>query len=410
MVVKTDCINSLTEPLYVLGQKVEIPEKLKDLDQAAITLTVNKPVDREQLKKDMNQSPCLIGVAEDSPVEMDSPPVQEGNGNTLIQKGLNDPDADEQDHLRFLNHSRSLEIQNHITESVTVAILDTGINYNHPELRRRMWTDILGGYGKDFTSSTNSSPFDDDGHGTHVAGIIGAQQNNNYGVAGLLGGFVKLMSVKVLGGSRSRSRNSSVFNGIQYAVNRGADVINLSLGEDRVNILTVAGILTAVNAGVFFSLAAGNDASLLTGTRHRFPASAGSDIGGAITVASVDTKNGRFSSFSNYSADYVEIAAPGAEKSYGSPRRYGILSTDVSGRYSRKRGTSMSASMVSAAAALLIGYFKSNEIGYTPAGIEKTLITSASRDVSNLTSKVRGGKVLDFGKLANAINRISECE
>ena len=411
LVVKNDCIQALEEPLYVLGNKVEIPEDLKDLDQSALSFTVQQPIDEEQLKKDMDQSPCLIGISEDHPVELIDPIESQGNPEEgLIQKNFNDPEAENQDHLRFLNVSKSLEIQNHVSEQVIVAVLDTGVNYNHPDLRRRMWTSILGDYGKDFTRTSKPSPNDDDGHGTHVAGIIGAQQDNGFGVAGLLSGFIKIMAVKVLGGSRSRSRESSVFNGIQYAVNRGADVINISLGEDRINVLTVTGVLTAVNAGVFFSLAAGNDSSLLTGTRHRFPASVGTDIGGAVTVASVDTETGNLSSFSNYSSKFVEIAAPGAEKSYGSPTRHGILSTELRGRYSRRRGTSMAAPMVSAAAALLIGYFKTNNISYTPAGVEKTLLLSGSRSVEDLKTKVQDGRVLDFGRLADSINGIENCK
>ena len=408
LVVNTSCIHSLDTPLYVLGQKVVVPEELSDLNQVALSLTVTDPIDQDQLAKDMDQSPCLIGIAEDKPVELDS--VEEGGDTDLIQKNLNDPKASEQHHLEFLHHSKSLEIQNHITEQVIIAVLDTGINENHPELLRRMWDGILGNHGKDFTRTSRPSPSDDDGQGTHIAGIMAAQQNNDYGVAGLLGGFVRLMSVKVLGGSRSKSKESSVFNGIQFAINRGADVINLSLGEDRVNVLTVAGVLGAVNKGALFSIAAGNDASLLTGTRHRFPASVGSNIGGAITVASVDTHDGQLSSFSNYSSEYVELAAPGAERSYGSPRKFGILSTDINGGYSRLRGTSMSAAMVSAAAALLIGYFKTNEISYTPAGVERTLLTSGSRSVSDLRTKVRGGRVLDFGSLVDGINSIADCK
>ncbi len=409
--VDTACIDALGQPLYILGHKVEVPESLKELPQAALALTVTGPIDQEQLTKDMYQSPCLLGITEDMPVELDIPEETKGGG-TLIQKNLDDPKAGEQAHLGFLNHSSTLEIQNHIDEQVIVAVLDTGINEDHPELHRRMWESLLGRHGENFTNPNprNGNSSDDDGQGTHIAGIIGAQQNNGYGVAGLLGGFVRLMSVKVLGGRHTQSKGSGVFNGIQYAVNRGADVINLSLGDDRVNVLTMAGVLTAVRAGVFLSLSAGDDSSLLSGRQHRFPASVGADIGGAVTVGSVDTHDGRLSRFSNYSSDYVEIAAPGTEKSSGAPRNNGILSTDINGRYSRRRGTAMAAAMVSSAAAILIGYFKTNEISYTPEGIERIILTSGSRSIADLRSKVRGGKVLDLGGITTGINSISDCK
>ena len=427
LIVNTSCILSLENPLYVLGQKVEIPEDLKEHPKAALFLTVPNPIDQEQLEKDMYQSDCLFGISNDEPAEEDSAdqggteqdPVDQNQEEKdgLMLKATDDPKADEQAHLAFLNVASSFEVQNHITEEVIIAVLDTGINANHPDLKSRMWDRIIGeGHGADFTTPKNGrrrSPSDDHGQGTHIAGIIAAKRNNDYGGAGLLGGFVKLISVKVLGGRNSKSKggkSGSVFNGINFAVNRKANVINLSLGDDRVNVLTMLGVQLATRAGVFISIAAGDEEKLISDRGLRFPASAGSTTGGVMTVASVDTYNGQLSRFSNRSADFVEIGAPGAERSYGSPRKYGILSTDINGGYSRRRGTAMAAAMVSAAAALLIGYFKSNDIPYSPAGIERTLATSGSRSVEDLKPHIRGGRVLDFGALTNGINQIAECE
>ena len=229
-------------------------------------------------------------------------------------------------------------------------------------------------------------------------------------MAGLLGGFVQLIAVKVVG--RNRTREDAVFNGINFAVVRGADVIVLSLAEEAgtVNVLTMLGVQAAIRGGAFLALGAGDDGKLLTDRRLLFPASAGSGTAGVMAVGSVDTHNGEMSSFSNYSSDYVEIGAPGAERSRGSMSKYGILSTSKNGRSSRMRGTAQAAAMVASAAALLIGYFKTNEIPYNAAGVEKVLVTSGSRSVEDLKRKIRGGRVLDFGALTNGINQIAECE
>ncbi len=417
LVVKTSCILELENPLYVLGQEVKIPDRLRELSQAALKLTVTGPFEQGQAEKDMDQSSCLIGMDEaedDAEMDEEIPQAEVHGGSVLVEK-TNDPESDRQAHLNFLNYSKSFEIQDHITEEVVVAVLSTGINHNHPDLRNRMWGSIIGGgHGINFTSPGGENrTTDDGGEGTHIAGIIGAQRDNDYGVAGLLGGFVKLMAVKVVGdGRRSRSSEGDVFNGINFAINKRVDVIVLSLEEEKttVNVLTLLGIRNAVRAGIFFVLGAGDGGGLLSDRRLRFPISAGSGIGGAMTVGSVDTHDGRFSSFSNHSSDYVEIGAPGAEKSRGSMSKYGILSTSVDGRYSRRRGTAMAAAMVASAAGLLIGYFKTNDIPYSPAGIERILVTSGSRSVSDLKNRIQGGRVLDFGVLTNGINQIAECE
>ena len=410
LVVDNLCIRELDSPLHILGQQVVVPEELRELEHAAISLTVTGEIDLKQLSEDMEQSLCLIGITENSPVaRREQPQTRQASADLRVElKNLNDPKADDQGHFEYLNYEKSLDIQDYITESVIVAVLDSGINYNHPDLSGRMWRNILGKHGEDFTHTSKKSPMDDDGHGTHVAGIIAAQQDNGYGVAGLTTGFVQLMSVKVLGGSRSRSRESGIFNGISYAINRKADIINLSVGEDEINVLTLQAVANAVSKGVFVSIAAGNDGNRLSLTSARFPASVGISVGGAMTVGSVDISTSRMSSFSNYSSEFVEIAAPGAESNSSGD---GILSTGLTDCCSRMKGTSMSTAMVSAAAAVLIGYLKTNEIKYSPAGIEKILLSQGSREVSKLTSKVRGGRVLDFGRLAGGIDRLyEECE
>ncbi len=215
-----------------------------------------------------------------------------------------------------------------------IAIVDTGINYNHPDLNDK----YVGGY--DFHNGDND-PMDDNGHGTHCAGIAAAETNNATGVAGV--GFnCKLMAVKVLGSNGSGTL-TNVASGINYATSNGAKVINLSLGSTSSSSTLQSAVDNAWNSGAVVCCAAGNNGS----TSLFYPAA----YPNAIAVASTDSNDAR-SSFSNYGASWVDVAAPGRD----------IYSTYGSG-YAYLSGTSMASPHVAGAAALLyskIGGARSN--------------------------------------------------
>lgn len=215
-----------------------------------------------------------------------------------------------------------------------IAIVDTGINYNHPDLNDK----YVGGY--DYHNG-DSNPMDDNGHGTHCAGIAAAETNNATGIAGV--GFnCKLMAVKVLGSNGSGTL-TNVASGINYATNNGAKVINLSLGSTSSSSTLQSAVDNAWNNGVVVCCAAGNNGN----TTMFYPAA----YTNAIAVASTDSNDAR-SSFSNYGASWVDVAAPGNT----------IYSTYGSG-YANLSGTSMASPHVAGAAALLyskIGGARSN--------------------------------------------------
>ena len=241
--------------------------------------------------------------------------------------------------------------------SVVVAVIDTGVDYTHEDLKDNIWVntkEIPGNgidddgngyiddvYGVDLETGRDSG-MDDNGHGTHVAGIIAAS-NNHIGVVGLAYN-VKLMPIKA-GMASGFFNQSQIAKGILYAYNNGADVINMSFGGSASTIAVQDALETAYTRCVLVA-AAGNDAMPNEGrpiTAPTYPAALSYVMG----VMSVDIR-GVESGFTNYdvaaysSVEY-EVYAPGSQ----------ILSTIPGNRYATWSGTSMAAPYVSAMAALL---------------------------------------------------------
>jgi subtilisin len=215
---------------------------------------------------------------------------------------------------------------------VKVAVLDTGIDRTHPELVDR----VKGGFSA-FIDSANSNPYNDvDGHGTHVAGTIAASLNNQtiLGVAY----NADLYAVKVLGNDGSGSY-SGIAKGIEWAVENGMDIINMSLGGSQGSAVLETACNAAYNAGVLIVAAAGNEGRANgRGDTVGYPAKYAS----VIAVAATDINNAR-ASFSS-TGPAVEIAAPGAN----------IKSTIPNNSYASWDGTSMACPHVAGVAALVL--------------------------------------------------------
>lgn len=214
-------------------------------------------------------------------------------------------------------------------KDVTVAVLDTGVDREHPSLKG---VNILEGY--DATSDTAGVYTDEDGHGTAVIGIIAAE-NNGYGVTGVAGG-VRIYPVKVSSGSGT-VYSSALVAGIYNAVDNGADIINISLGGYSYSISEQHAVNYALSKGCIVIAAAGNDgANASLAGKYFYPAS----YEGVISVASVDA-DGAPSRFSQYN-DRVTVAAPGNNITVCRP----------DGTHGVSSGTSLSAAIVSGIAAL----------------------------------------------------------
>jgi subtilisin family serine protease len=234
------------------------------------------------------------------------------------------------------------------SDAVTVAVVDTGIAYTHPDLQANIWLndDPVDGVdndangkvddlrGWDFASNDNN-PMDDEGHGTHVAGTIGARGNNGLGVTGV-NWSVKLMALKAADANENLAE-SWIVQAFQYACANGARVINGSFGGPDFP----QAILDAINAcpGALFVFAAGND-----GTNNDFVPAYPCNLSPAnVVCVAATTSADALASFSNYGANTVDLAAPGV----------GILST-VPGSYQTFNGTSMATPHVAGVAALIL--------------------------------------------------------
>ncbi|WPZ19788.1 S8 family peptidase [Geobacillus subterraneus] len=209
-------------------------------------------------------------------------------------------------------------------QTVPVAVIDSGVDVTHPDLVRRLGP----GYN---VLADNRSPDDENGHGTHVAGIIASQPNNGEGVAGMTW-FNPIMAVKVLNAD-GYGTSIDVAKGIRWAVDRGAKVINLSLGNYQPSSVLEEAIRYAYAHDVVLVAASGNDST----SQPSFPAA----YPEVISVGAVDPDLS-YALYSNY-GDYVDVVAPGTN----------IASTFTGHRYAALSGTSMAAPHVTALAALI---------------------------------------------------------
>src|SRR6056297_3549945 len=251
--------------------------------------------------------------------------------------------------------------------SVIVAVVDGGIQTNHPDLAGNIWS----GVGYNFV--TNSSTLSAEDHGTHVAGTIAGVNNNGTGVSGVAGGSgsgdgVRLMSCQVFTSSSSGGFDQAPI----YAADNGAAISQNSWGYtsegvydqatlDAIDYFNANGGGTVLNGGITI-FAAGND----NATGDWYPGC----YSGAFAVAATNNQDVR-SYYSNY-GDWVDISAPGGEQSVSNDPK-GILSTLSGDSYGFYQGTSMACPHVSGVAALLISNASRNGVTLTNTQIADLL-------------------------------------
>ena len=288
-------------------------------------------------------------------------------------------------------------------EGTVVAVIDTGVDYNHEDLQDNVWTnsaEVSGTTGADDDNNgyvddvhginlidPNETPMDDHGHGTHVAGII-AMENNNVGGVGIAYKS-KIMPIKA-GGSDGTFNSTDIAKGIEYAYKNGADVINMSFGSSAHSALIENALQDAFNSCVLVA-AAGNDgiptADCPLGGQNMYPASYSYVIG----VMAYDEANS-FASFSNWdykpnaNAEY-EVVAPGVS----------VYSTLPNGRYASWNGTSMAAPMVSAEAAILRSSLKDKDT-YSSRYIMGQLVGATEDTITYYNEDVK--KTYNYKKLS----------
>jgi subtilisin family serine protease len=320
----------------------------------------------------------------------------------------NDPDKKSQGHLSFIKRDQACNASGREnTKPIIVAVVDSGVDIDHPDLKDMFLRDANGRIiGANFVGAGSQMPPDDNwndnaGHGTHVAGLIGGMANNGQGIVGVGScANIKIMPIRVLN-DEGTGTSIEIERGVKWAADKGAHIINLSLGytavtfqENPKHYRSLYADLAKKDVVVF--AAAGNDGYVNGsegdegGRRFHYPSS----YENVISVAATDNR-GSLTSFSNR-GELVDIAAPGLS----------VLSTTNDGRYGRMSGTSMATPVVAGAYALALASASTGldrNVDRIDANVALNLLKSATlSDVSLPESSVASAGVLDVEKLVTA--------
>ncbi|MFH1288317.1 MAG: S8 family peptidase, partial [bacterium] len=307
----------------------------------------------------------------------------------LLDKLPDDPRFDELWGLGKIDAHKAWDISTG-SGNVVAAVIDTGVDYTHPDLKENMWINkdeipdnnidddgngiVDDVYGYDAVTD-DGSPMDNDGHGTHVSGTIGASGNNTIGVSGV-NWNVKIMALKC-DDEDGGLYVGAIINAIDYLIymkEKGVNVkvVNGSFGGSHFSQAEYDAISKLKDNGILFIAAAGNDTKDHSSS-HTYPSDF--DLPNVISVAATDSQD-QLASFSDYGTVDVDLGAPGVD----------ILST-VPGGYDVYRGTSMAAPHVVGISALVWGYRP--ELSYN--AMKRILLTSGDA-VSSLNGKTVTGK------------------
>lgn len=261
--------------------------------------------------------------------------------------------------------------------STVIAVIDSGIDFTHPDLVNNQWTNPRPSssedlHGWDFVENSATIK-DEQGHGTAVAGIIAAEGNNSVGVAGVMW-RASLMSLRVLDETGTGDIENAV-QAIDYAVSHGAEVINVSWGTAGESFALNDAIQRAMKRNVLVVCSAGNGGQDLSQSSY-YPASFA--LPNLISVAATDNLD-QLPSWSNFGARKVRVAAPGVN----------ILTTRMGGGYENVTGTSASAPIVTG----IVGLIKTVRPISNDQTVTKAL-ADGSRKVVSLANKVASGGVV----------------
>lgn len=266
--------------------------------------------------------------------------------------------------------------------NVVVGIVDTGIDYNHPDLRANIWSSPENPAVHGINAITGElDPMDDNKHGTHVAGTIGASGNNVIGVSGV-NWTIKMMGCKFLSAEGAGALTDAI-KAIDWCVDHGAQILNNSWGGGPFSQALADSIQRAADRGVLFVASAGNNSSN-NDLSPSYPASY--VLPNVVAVAATNNQD-LLASFSNYGAQSVHLSAPGDE----------IYSTLPGGAYGYLSGTSMATPQVTGAAALLL----SREPERSYAELRSRLLASTDKIKVLRTRSVSGGRLNLYNLLAN---------
>jgi subtilisin family serine protease len=276
------------------------------------------------------------------------------------------------------------------SRQIKIAVIDTGVDYNHPDLKDNMWVNEkeLNGkpgvdddgngliddiHGYNFATDT-ANPMDGHGHGTHCSGTIGALHNNQIGVAGVMA-EVTIVPVKFLDDSGSGTLEAAL-KAIDYATELNVDIMSNSWGGGGRSQALEDAIKRASDKGIIFTAAAGNSSSD-NDSAPSYPASY--NVPNIVSVAALTAQN-ELASFSSFGKNTVHIAAPGQN----------ILSTVKGGGYEIMSGTSMATPHVSGVLGLLLA-----KEGRMPHEVMKERLTMTGVPVAGLRGKTLTASRID---------------
>lgn len=283
------------------------------------------------------------------------------------------------------------------SSSVVCAVIDSGVDYNHPDLAANMWKNpnevpddgedndnngyVDDIYGFDFVNSEQSDPIDECGHGTHVAGIMAAVGNNGEGVTGV-NWAGKIMALKILKpqmteyGLECIGAQTDAIAALDYATQMGIKCTNNSWGGEPYSKALEDAIRRAGDAGQLFMTGAGNAFGQNNDTSPYYPANY--DLDNIISVCATD-HNDNISIFSNLGVQTVDLCAPGSN----------IRSTFLNEQYSDNSGTAMAAAYVSGAVTLLWSVYPE----LTPSAVKEQMMATVDVIPALQGKSVSGGRL-----------------
>lgn len=380
-VVNNDCRSSSqnNSDENMLSHTLKDSQQIQ-LHKQAYHLTLDKDTSLNDLRQKAEDDTCLLEVAHTLKLSTSA--------------ATNDPGFGVQRHLASIEAPAAYDIlmaPGALAFDAVVAVIDTGVDLNHPDLKANLWNDGAGNAGYDFVNR-DTIPNDDVGHGTHVAGLMSAVSNNGVGVAGVAINRAKVMALKVLD-AEGNGNDVDIANAIRFAISKKVDVINMSLGGPGRSPTIQSAMKEAAAAGVTIIMAAGNEARAVGTSYVVTPAFYARETAGALAIASIDSVTKRLSSFSNYSPSFVELAAPGSN---------GIVSTTPDNTYSAFQGTSMASPIVAGAAAITVSWLKTHKYAVKPELVKSILLASSDAN-TNITNFVSKGQSLNLRKLASLL-------
>jgi thermitase len=289
---------------------------------------------------------------------------------------------DNDEHPSHINIRKAWKISKG-KQTIKVAVVDTGIDANHPDLKdnicRKKGSDEFG-----FDYVTNKkNPDDKHGHGSHVAGIIGATAKAGAGASGVAPNIC-IMAVRYYSDTASGAQNlSNTVKAINYAIDNGANIINYSGGGAEFSAAELKAIQRAEAKGILFVAAAGNEYQNTDDSGNAYyPAAYG--LSNIIAVAATNIRNQLLPS-SNWGKKHVHVAAPGEN----------IFSTLPKGRYGYLTGTSQATAFVSGLAALIL----SENPKLKPIEVREIIMKTADRVAALDTKVTSGGRINAYAAL-----------